>query len=116
MEFNEIYNLTNNHGKKFLKTWFQKKRLLGVERRESDIVRKEFTLIYQELKGDVHTAVLPCADSNEDGCCFFGDFEYWNILYSLGKHNIQPKWNPNGYVMWPVWYTSQEEFLKFLET
>ena len=116
MEFADVYNMTNDHGKNFLNMWFRKKEILGVEKRDDNCSRNEFTIIYRELNGGIFTAILPCADSKNDGSCFFGDFEYFNILYSLEKNGITPKWNPNGYVMWPVWYTTKESFEKFLGT
>lgn len=116
MELQQIKQMTNDHGKKFLDMWFAKKDIIGVESTKSNILRKEFTIIYRELKGDVHTAILPCAETSDDGCCFFGDIKYFNILYALEQNNITPKWGNNGYVMWPVWYTSKEEFSRFLTT
>ena len=116
MELQQIKKMTNDHGKKFLDMWFAKKNIIGVEKTKSNIGRKEFTIIYRELKGDVHTAILPCAETSNDGCCFFGDIKYFNILYALEQNNINPKWTNNGYVMWPVWYTSEEEFARFLTT
>lgn len=116
MELQQIKQMTNDHGKKFLDMWFAKKDIIGVEKTKSNIGRKEFTIIYRELKGNVHTAILPCAETSNDGCCFFGDIKYFNILYALEQNNINPKWRNNGYVMWPVWYTSEEEFSRFLTT
>lgn len=117
MELQQIKEMTNDHGKKFLDSWhFENKEILGVENTKSNILRKEFTIIYRELQGDIYTAILPCAETSNDGCCFFGDIKYFNILFALEQNNIQPKWNPTGYVMWPVWYTSKEELQKFLST
>ena len=116
MELQQIKQMTNDHGKKFLDMWFAKKDIIGIEKTKSNIGRKEFTIIYRELKGDVHTAILPCTETSDDGCCFFGDIKYFNILFALEQNNINPKWRNNGYVMWPVWYTSEEEFSRFLAT
>ena len=116
MELQEIMEMTNDHGKNFLKTWFAKKRILGVEMSKSNIRRKEFTIIYRELLGNIRTAVLPNAETFNDGCCFFGDIEYFTRLYALEKNNINPKWRIDGDIIWPVWYTTKEEFEKFLST
>ena len=116
MELRQVMAMTNDHGKKFLASWFAKKDILGIEKTASNVSRKEFTIVYRELKGDIRTAILPCAETSDDGCCFFGDMEYFTILYALEQNNIKPLWKNNGYVMWPVWYTTKEEFEKFLST
>ena len=116
MELQKIKEMTNDHGKKFLDMWFTKKEILGVEKTKSNIGRKEFTIVYRELGGDIRTAVLPCSENSNDGCCFFGNLEYFVRFYALEQNNIKVKWSNNGNVMWPVWYTSKEDFQRFLRT
>lgn len=105
--------MTNEHGKKFLNTWFAKKNIIGIEKTESNVSRKEFTIIYSELKGKILTAVLPCVESPDNGCCFFGDIGHFAMCYAEGKSGVQLRLRNNGNLMWPAWYTEKEEFLRW---
>ena len=45
MELQQIKQMTNDHGKKFLDMWFAKTNIIGGEKTKSNIGRKEFTII-----------------------------------------------------------------------
>lgn len=113
MELQQVMAMTNDHGKKFLNMWFAKKNIIGVEKTESNVCRKEFTIIYSELKGDIFTAVLPCAETTNNGCCFFGNLEHFAMCYAEGKSGVRLRLRNSGKLMWPVWYTEEEDFARW---
>lgn len=108
MELKEIESMTNNHGKKFL-GWLAGCNILGVERTETNICRKEFTLVY-EGKSGVMTAVLSDRGTENDGNCFYGNLEHFAMNFAAEKSGIRLKLRNSGNIMWPAWYTSQEDF------
>lgn len=115
MELKDLMSMTNEHGRKFLDMWFKtftSKELLGIERTESNILRKEFTIVY--LGSDsVRTAVLPDASTTNKGCCFFGDLQHFAMCYAEEKSGIHLRLGNNGHLMWPWWYTEKEDYLRW---
>lgn len=112
MEFIEVYNKTNNHGKKFLDTWFKNSEILGIEITESNKLRREFTIVYKAVVGFA-TAILPLSTENCDSCCFFGDIEHFSMIFAEEKANVKLKLRNNGRLLWPVWYLKKEDFLRW---
>lgn len=110
MKKEEIYSMTNDYGKKFFNDWLQSKEILGVERTESNIGRKEFTVIYRYSDGKINAAILPDVGTNDNGSCFFGDLKHFAMCYAEGKANVNLRLNNNGNLMWPVWYLSENIF------
>lgn len=111
----KVYAMTNDFGKKFLNDWFKKYDIIGVEE-DVDNLRKEFFIIYKiptKNSFELAAAVLPMKNSTNDGTCFYGGFEYFARIYATKKVGIKTRWMANGDVMWPVWYTDKEEFIKF---
>ena len=113
----KVYAMTNDFGKKFLNDWFKKYDIIGVEE-DTDNLRKEFFIIYKYPQNTTNgfgiaVAVLPQKDSINDGCCFFGDLDYFARIHACNKVGLKILWMPNGTPMWPVWYADKENFLKF---
>lgn len=123
MELQQVKEMTNVHGKKFLDMWFKDCKILGIEIGGSNSCRKEFTLVYESVNHDrysgkitgteICTAVLPNKDSSNDGCCFFGDIEHFAMVYAEEKANVRLRMNYNCKLMWPVWYLEKEDFLRW---
>ena len=124
MELQQVKEMTNDYGKKFLDFWFKEKEILGVERGGNNNCRKEFTIVYVSENLDWHTgkvtsteictAVLPDKDSKNDGCCFFGDLQHFSMVYAEEKSGVRLRMNPqNCKLMWPVWYTEEKDFLRW---
>jgi hypothetical protein len=113
MEKEKVYQMTNDHGKRFLNDWFLSKEILGIERTESNISRKEFTIIYRYPDGNICAAVLPDESTINNGCCFFGDLQHFAMCYAEGKTNVRLRLCNSGKLMWPVWYTEKEDFLQW---
>ena len=123
MELQQVKEMTNDFGKKFLDTWFKGCTILGYERTESDKSRKEFTIIHVSVNKDWRTgkvlsqevcaAILPDNDTKDDGTCFFGDLKHFAMCYAEGKSGVRLRLRSNGHLMWPVWYTEREDFLRW---
>lgn len=108
MELQKIMEMTNGHGKEFLR-WFENCSILGTEVTEENSSRKEFTFIYRHEDGKVCAAVLPVKESSNNGCCCFGNLEHFAMAYAAGKSGIRLLPRKGGF-MWPVWYTEQKDF------
>ncbi len=112
MQLQEIMEMTNEYGKKFLSSYLKNADFLGIEKTESNISRKEFTLITKE-RGKIYAAILPDKGTNDDGSCFFGDLNHFAMCYAEGKSGIRLHLQNSGKLMWPVWYTEKEDFLRW---
>ena len=115
MELQQVKQMTNDFGKKFLDTYFKSYEIIGVER-EHGASRNEFIIVYTYMwKGErkVSTAVLPNKDSKDDGTCFFGDLKHFAMYHAEDKSGVRLRLQNNGQLMWPVWYTDREDFLRW---
>ena len=83
MDIQELKKHTNVHGRKFLDTYFKDCIFWGATDKGSR--KGEFFVIYQR---DKYTGVivLPVYSSTNNGCCSFGDINY----YSLYIQSLQP--------------------------
>lgn len=115
--------MTNEHGKKFLESYFKGREILGVEVTESNKGRREFTMLYVSVNKDWNTgkvkgkevcaAILPDKDTRDDGTCFFGNLRHFAMCYAEDLSGVRLRLQNNGHLMWPVWYTEREDFLRW---
>lgn len=108
----KVLEMTNDFGKKFF-GWISKYEILGIERTPSDDLRKEFTVIFRDSDSCVCAAIFPDACTNNDGCCFFGDLEHFAMRYAEQMAGVTLRLRNNGHLMWPVWYLTEEDFLRW---
>jgi hypothetical protein len=108
----KILSMTNDYGKKFF-SWISKYEMLGIERTDNNVSRKEFTVIFRDSDGCVRAAIFPDADTANDGTCFFGDLEHFAMCYAEEKAKVRLRLNYNGHLYWPVWYLNEEDFLRW---
>ena len=108
----KILEMTNEYGKKFF-SWISKYDILGIERTENNILRQEFTVIFRDSDSCVRAAVFPDASTKNDGTCFFGDLEHFSMCYAEQKAKVRLRLRNNGHLMWPVWYLSEDDFLRW---
>jgi hypothetical protein len=123
MEIQQVKEMTNDHGKKWLDMWFNDKEILGVEVGGDNKSRKEFTIIYNSVtrnwrtgeivNEEVCTAVLPNKETNNNGCCFFGNLQHFAMNYAAGLSGVRLRMSNNGRLIWPVWYTEKDDFLRW---
>ena len=114
MEKRDVCRLTNEYGKRFVEDWLKNYEILGVEQHGS-ANRQEFDVIYRRTDKTIGVAVLPNHDSKNDGSCFFGDFDYYVIVYALEYAGIPIKWpsacTGRSYPIHPAWYEDDEKKL-----
>lgn len=107
-----ILGMTNEAGKKFFR-WIEKYDILGIEKTNSDISRKEFTVIYRDSDSCVRAAIFPDSSTTNDGTCFFGDLKHFAMCYAEEKAGVRLRLRNNGSLYWPAWYLEKEDFLRW---
>lgn len=115
MELQQVKEMTNDFGKKFLDSYFKGYDIVGIEREHGES-RNEFMIIYTYIyknEKKVCAAVLPNKNSRNDGTCFFGDLKHFAMCYAEDKSGVRLHLQNNGHLMWPVWYTEKEDFLRW---
>ena len=108
----KILSMTNDFGKKFF-SWISRYEILGTEKTPSNEMRKEFTVIFRDSDGCIRAAIFPDAETENDGTCFYGDLEHFSMSYAEQKAKVHLRLRNNGNLMWPVWYLSEEDFLRW---
>lgn len=97
---------TNTNGYRFIKGL----NLLGIERKNDN--RNEMFIIYKTLKG-LAVAVIPCTDGDTQPC-YFGGLEYFATVMGCDAAGIKARYNNEGLIVWPVWYSSPEQWNVFI--
>ena len=104
--------MTNDFGIKFF-SWISRYEILGIEKTPSNEKRKEFTVLFRNSDNQVCAAVFPDASTKNDGTCFFGDLEHFSMCYAEQMAGVTLRLRNNGHLMWPAWYLSEEDFLRW---
>lgn len=95
---------TNKNGIAFIRQYIAgKAAILGVEATDSNISRKEQTLIVLWTDGRISAIVIPQEHSKESGSCIFGPLEYFAKIYAAEKAGITLQYT-SGTVIHPKWY------------
>lgn len=108
----KVLSMTNDFGKKFF-GWISKYDIIGIERTPTNDLRKEFTVLFKDSDGQIRAAIFPDACTNDNGCCFFGDLEHFAMCYAEQMSGVRLHLRNNGNLMWPVWYLSEKDFLRW---
>ena len=112
MEKEKVLSMTNEFGKKFF-GWISKYEILGIEKTDSNISRKEFTVIFKDSDSCVRAAIFPDADTKDDGTCLFGDLKHFAMCYAEQMSGVRLRLTNSGHLYWPVWYLGEEDFLRW---
>lgn len=101
---------TNDFGHKFLERWMSigDFQILGEERTDTSKSRGEFFLIYKS-KGSVKVLSLPEEGSRDNGCCFFGDFDYFSMVYAADMTDSTLRLR-GGDLVHPIWYMGEAAY------
>lgn len=107
MEKELVYSMTNTYGSKFLDSYLKDVEFLGIA--DKDEVRKEFYLVYRNLKGEVFTCVLPLKENPDDCCCFFGSLIHFAAMYAEKKASVIIHTIGSNF-LWPSFYLREAQF------
>lgn len=97
-----IYDInTNIAGREFLKK-INNCEILGLITPQENS-RRESYVLYRSKDKKIYCCVVPQSDGKTTPC-YFGDLEYFAIIYACSVSGIKCQWNKNDRPAWPSWF------------